>query len=233
MDKQDPLLEEDRMQKKREEINQLGKLERFIIKKTYKTILYTKVFLECMLEWWTIKEFNLAQKNIWLKTNSILWNQLWQKNADWELIYSCATAGLWNAQSINNPLHVGMLNNKDMLSILLEEIKNNDTECETPDEYLNIFEVDHVLQFTKLNITSALEYWAIRHVSYGEAFENMEDDSALEQIRSLKKIDNKIYQITPKWNGLIIPQSQGGDTTPKKDSQEQKDFIGIPWLAGI
>lgn len=210
----------------------------FLIKNGFCTIEYIKL----ILEWDTLEEAKekLNKRFIWLKTHSIIWNPLYfpdDGELKKQLQFQNASAGLWNVHdfkdtfiSKNKLTHTDLSTELAFFPIEKKLVnQNSNKNIETPIWVFNFFQLEDIIKFSKLNISKALEYWALEEVTYIEAYEKIGNQDWIDDIDILNITDKKVFQVTPKWNTLIIPMAKWWDKTPPlSEWKKWKSWIITP-----
>lgn len=220
-------------QSEKEKIKQSSKVFKYLVSKSVKYTSITIAFLELLSQWkdpFEVKKI-MAQRTTGMRINTILWNSLYFPDIMAEnerLTFQTASAGRWNAYDF---LRTDVLSSSStsshhfhdvqLLFFPLEQLKNNDIETETPEGLFDIFNVEHMVEFTKFSVISALDFWAIEETTYQKAYEKIWDIKLLKDIEVLSIGDKKVYQVTPKGSTLIFPFKWWWDRTPPKTSQER------------
>lgn len=183
----------------------------------------------------------MTQRTTGFRVNTIIWNPLFLPDitADNEkLFFQTASAGRWNAYDF---LRTDVLSSSatsshhfhdvQLLFFPLEELKNNDSQTETPEGLFDIFNVNHMVEFTKFSVDQALQFWAIEQTTYYQAYEKIWNTNLLRDVEQLSIAEKKVYQITPKGSTLIFPFKWWWDKTPslpEKKTEKQTNGIFQP-----
>lgn len=165
-----------------------------------------------------------------LLEDSILSNNLYYPNNEGSsLSNDQAVAGRWIAYDFERPLEFGkkfkgeIWQKKEgkLWCFPLEEILDNRPDQYTPTNLLDWFEWDHMRQLSAPSIDELINWGLIRESSYKEFFATV---GLLEKYRVQLilegVIDNKVYVVTPKGNGLIGLSADTG--RPQKNPEKGK-----------
>ncbi len=206
------------------------------LKNAFSTALFLKL-IENGMNPFQAKKF-LAERAVWLRTNSIIWNPLYYPDSwdnEGKLRFQNAPAWLWNVYDFRKKFKQRLIHPYshlwewvDLAFFPIDEnIVNYDSDInrETPEWYFDLFNFDHLIWFSKFRVQEALDYWAIEEVTYKEAYNKLWVKSWKEDVSKLWIGEKTVYQVTPKWNTLIFAWKKWGDKTPPLSDFEK----GKPW----
>ena len=109
-----------------------------------------------------------------------------------------------------------------LVSFPLNELANNHPSRYTPTGYLEIFDVAHYLQIEYSNMDDLLSYGFVEQMNYRKAFKLSGYLGNYEQLLKERSIiDEPVYSITPKGNGLVFLVSDGGQKDKADDLRER------------
>lgn len=113
--------------------------------------------------------------------------------------------------------------------VILEEVKDNPPDQQTPLGLLHLSNIDQLLQFDSYTAAELLDLGVLAEKSYGQAYENVGlYGEYADELKARSIIDEPVFQITPKGNTLVMLVEDGGD--PQPDEKTQPSFA---WLPGI
>lgn len=201
-------------------------LFKFLIKNGLKTFIYLKILWWLIYTWknpFDVRKVFIANST-WLKVNAIIWNPLyhpWSGEDSNIIIFSSTKAGLWNTYDFyhkrfivkekrTSQFYQGMT----LYFFPLEEVEKNELNELTPNGLLDITNIDQIIHFTRFSVLATLDFGAIIETTYGEALERVGNIKLLEDAKKLWIENQKVYQVTPKGNSLIIPSKSWWDKSP-------------------
>lgn len=114
---------------------------------------------------------------------------------------------------------------------LLDEIKYKNKNDYTPTGLLNIFDVLHVLSFDTLSLEQAIEQGFLTKTTYKEAYGKVGLYDRYRLYLELQQLSDKhIYAVTPKGNGVVILDKDGGEKekTQERASELKRVFSPTP-----
>ncbi len=116
-----------------------------------------------------------------------------------------------------------------LMGIILEEVKDNPAEERTPLGAVSISNLDHVLQFNTYTAAELLDLNVLAERSYGKAYETVGLlERYSDELRSRSIIDEPVFQVTPKGNGLVVLIEDFGKPDPKEELE--RSIVHIPEL---
>ena len=133
-----------------------------------------------------------------------------------------AAAGRWVAYDFLRPLEffpkkVVQLIKGRILAFPLNEIIDNKPDDYTPTNLFNFFDIAHVLTLETPSIEDLLNYGLVRETTYERAFRETNAFDKFSKALAINDLNGKkIYQVTPKGNGLIMLSTDGGEKTKEK-----------------
>lgn len=161
-----------------------------------------------------------------LLEDAIIQNPLYVPNEqEGGLKYEDALSGRWVAYDFHrerifgraNPLKKGKFH-----SFILDDIKDNEGNTQTPTELFQLFDMYHFFHAERPSIDYLIEQEIIEPKTYGEAYQKAgqyETYAHALDIHELK--DKKVYQVTPKGNTLLFLAGDGGDTKKHKQPEQE------------
>lgn len=222
--------------------NYLPNVQKFILSKGINAVMKAHLITVLMKEWkWMLYFKYLKEINNGLRSWSIIWNPLYYPWWDWKLEFKPASAWLWNAYDFrrNHLVESTKYKTSQLVTqwkiiffpldddIVSPESHWSDT---TPDDYFNFFLFDHFIHLTSATISDLIEYWAVRETNYESALIVLGQDDYLQDAENLWILDKKVFQITPKWNGLIqLDQWWWDKSNPQKDLESQSE-LDLGWI---
>lgn len=227
----------------KENIKKTKKILKDMVTGTLKYTCFSALFLKLLSEGknpFEVKKI-IAQRTIGLRVNTIIWNPLFLPDITTDnekLFFQTASIGRWNAYDFlrrdvlsSSATSSHHFHNVQLLFFPLEELKNNDSQTETPEGLFDIFNVNHMVEFTKFSFQEALQFWAIEQTTYYQAYEKIWNTQLLRDVEQLSIAEKTVYQITPKGSTLIFPFKWWWDKSPplpKKNIEKQTDDIFQP-----
>ncbi len=176
------------------------------------------------------------QKAVWLSVDSIIANEIHYPNEEieWGLSIGKASAWLWEIYDFHNERELkgvkwNYLHDVRLMMFEPDAVKDNLKSDLTPTELCDLFDIRFVLTFTKFSINKALDSWIIEEKTLYEAFWTVWKEELQQQVKVLEIWDAKVYQVTPKWNGLIYPFKNGGNKKSKKKIESKLEESHSLW----
>lgn len=220
--------------KRLKEIRKIHKIPRYIYFKSFMSMALLGYTIHLLYNWYTISQIRLLleEANNWLRVNSIISNPLYIPWNDWRLDFSTASAWLWNWFDFRSK-HFS-LDDWNIAHLIFaasfyffpldDDLVNNDSDVEalTPDWYFDLFNIEHLMTFTKGNIWNALKYWAIRETDYEDALKRADKEEYLKDAEYLWILGKKVLQVTPKWNGLVFLDKSWWHRSPPLPDKESE-----------
>lgn len=165
-----------------------------------------------------------------LLENSILSNTLYYPNDEEASLSSDqAVAGRWVAYDFDRPLEFGgkfkgeawQKKEGKLWCFPLEEILDNNPDQHTPTSLPDWLEWNHLRQLSTPSIEELINWGLMIESTYREAYATV---GLLEKYRTImildRVLDEKVYVITPKGNGLIGLSADSGK--PQKNPEKGK-----------
>lgn len=152
--------------------------------------------------------------------HSIIWNPLYFPDDQGELQYEKAPGGRWVAYDFHRHKELGknVANHLQgrLAYFLLDIVLPNSKQTFTPSNTLDFFEIEHILQFESRGIEDLVKHEFVELTTYSQAFKRagaFEQYAA--QLVSTGIEEARVYQVTPKGNGLILICKDGGEKIEK------------------
>lgn len=135
------------------------------------------------------------------------------KNAAWWVAYDFRRPSEFDRKNVRQ-IDQGRLG-----AFPLPEIIDNSPETYTPTQLLNIFDVSDVLYIELPTISELIDYGLVRETTYEAAYKEVGMFQKYSKLLALRNLNQeKVYQVTPKGNGLVFLASDLGE----KRKQENK-----------
>lgn len=173
------------------------------------------------------------EKRTGLLEDTILSPILYHPNSEYtSLIKTQAQAGRWTSYDFRRsqefyPKKVKQLDNGKLIAFILPEIIGNDPNKFTPTNTVNIFDITHVLTIETPSIQQVIEYGYLKETTYKKAYDEAGTNGKFDKYLQLKNLlDTKIYQVTPKGNGMLFLATDAGEQI----REEQKVAKLIPQI---
>ena len=155
----------------------------------------------------------LAQSSAGLLEDSILSNGLYFPNDEGtSLSFKQAVAGRWVAYDFNRPAEFGkkyrgekyQMRDGKLVAVFLDEVENKSENDFTPTNLSNMLDISYLFQLDFPSMESLLDKGFVRKSTYRHAYEQVVLLNKYRQFLALAGvIDNEVYTITPKGNGLV------------------------------
>ena len=108
-----------------------------------------------------------------------------------------------------------------LLTFLIDEIRDNNSEDYTPTISDVLFNINHLIHIEIPSIDYCLENGIIRDTTYLKTYEQAKmDKNYLNELERFGVLNNSVYQVTPKGNSLIYLVGSGGE----KQEGESREF---------
>lgn len=169
--------------------------------------------------------------NVGLLEGSLIQNPLYLPQSNGKLSYIDTLGGKWigydfkRREEFRNPER--QIQEGKPFTFLLDEIKKNPKERHTPTDLLDIFDAAHICQLDTLGINQLIKYELVEPTTYREGFKKVGFYEKFARNLDILGIAEKtVYQVTPKGNGLISLEDDGGDMKemPKPQPELQPGF---------
>jgi hypothetical protein len=107
-----------------------------------------------------------------------------------------------------------------LFGMCVEHVKDNPVDQRTPVDFVNIFNIDHVLTLDTYNPNELVDLELLTRKTYLTTY----DEAGLAtkyatDLRSRGLADEKVYQVTPKGNALLHLTPDSGDAKPKEEPE--------------
>lgn len=166
-----------------------------------------------------IREYGLreamvtAQQNAGFLEDSILSSGLYFPNDEGtSLSFKQAVAGRWVAYDFNRPAEFGkkyrgekyQMRDGRLMAAFLEEVEGKSENDFTPTNLFNVLDISHIFQVDFPSMETLLDKGFIRKSTYRYTYERVGLLDKYRQFLALAGvIDDEVYTITPKGNGLV------------------------------
>lgn len=212
-----------------------SRIKKWIFMKWITALTKGALIKQMIQEWKSLGDYQkyIQECNNFLREGSVIWNPLYYPWDDEHLGFHSPSAWLWSAYDFKTTHVVEwtkvttsqiVRNGKILFFPIEDELVNTDSSNDdlTPDGYFNFFDFNHFVHMTVCSISDVIEYWAMRETTYWEVLVNRNQEKFLGDAEEHGILDKKVFQVTPKWNGLVhIFWLWWDKSDPMKDSQTQ------------
>ena len=160
--------------------------------------------------------------------DSIIGNPLYVPSGEKSLEYLTADGGKWVGFDFHRHGELGKKypNKKEgkLLSILPLEVEKNSPDAYTPTASIDLLSADqfHTMDFR--SIDELLNAGLVRETSYEEAFEKAGAYDAFSTAINVSGLTlTRLYQVTPKGNGLLYLVRETGHKKEQKDVRKEPE----------
>ena len=130
-------------------------------------------------------------------------------------------AGRWVSYDFNRRQEFGeksmSLKKGKLYDFPLTDVMPNDVNTPTPTGYFDFFDIEHFLHIDVPTVDGLIYLELLKSTTYRDSFRRVGIyENHAKQLDDLGIANKEVYQVTPKGNGLIFLDEEGGERKPKE-----------------